>query len=178
MPGTEYENENRRGNKLSVIYSRAEVLQYIWESIGSIDSSQSALENDKSAAYVNALDAAKTIIFSPVDGQVAFEIRIKGGANNEINVINLYAMRGDDDHYTLVATLTVTTGQQTDGNGNNFIDTIAKSNDSWPDNGIEVISNGNDSIARVAMNTYGYSKFLYIVPTLASADLLIDAVRV
>jgi len=162
---------------MSVVYSRAEVLQYEWLAIGEITSSQAALGSDKSAAYVNALDAGKTIIFTPVDGQVAFEMRFKGGADNEVNIVNVYAMRGDNDHYTLVATLTVTTGQQTDGTSN-FIDTISKSNDSWPDNGIEVMNPGNNEIARVAFNTYGYRNFLLLAPTLASSELSMEAVQI
>lgn len=162
---------------MAVVYSRSEVLQYIWDSVGTITSSQAALGNDKSAALVNALADAKRIIYSPADGQVAFETRWKGGANNEINVVNVYAMRGDNDHYTPIATLTITTGQQTDGTAN-FIDTIAKSNDSWPDNGIEVMSNADDGIARVALNTYGYKHFLFTAPTLASADLEMEAAQI
>ena len=157
---------------MGVIYSRAEVLQYIWEAVGTISLSQAALGNDKSAALVNAIASEKAIIYAPVDGQVAFELRFNGGANNDINIINVYAMRGDDDHYTPIATLTLNTGLQS-----GFIDSVGKTNDSWPDNGIEVM-NTSDGIARVAMNTYGYKNFLFIAPTLASSDLTIESVRI
>ena len=162
---------------MAVIYSRAEVLQYLWEEVGDITSSQTALEFDKSASFVNALDSTKTIILPMAEGQVAYELRFRGGSNNEVNVINVYAMRGDNDHYIPIAVFTITTGQQTDG-ALNFIDTISKSNDAWPDNGIEVISNGNDGVARAALNSYGYKNFLFIAVTLASLDLRMDAVRI
>lgn len=164
---------------MTVVYSRAEIKQYRWEAIGSIIASQAALENDKSADLVNALDASKRIILTPDDGTAAFELRFRGGSNNEINVLNVYAMRDDNDHYALIATLTITTGQQTDGTYN-FIDTIDKSAaaDSWPDNGIETMSTGNDSIARMILNTYGYKKFLFIAPTLASLNIEMEAARV
>ena len=124
------------------------------------------------------LDDSKKIILSIVDGQATFEMRFRGGDNNEVNVLNLYAMRDDNDHYALIATLTITTGQQTDGTYN-FIDTIDKSSDdTWPDNGIEALSAGNDSIARMILNTYGYKNFLFIAPTLASSNIEIEAARI
>ena len=162
---------------MSITYSRAEIKQYRWQKIGTITSAQSALGNDKSAVLIDALDATKKIVFSPDDGQAAFELRIRGGNNNEANIINLYAMRDDNDHYRLIATLTITTGQQTDGKYN-FIDSIDKSNDSWPDNGIEVMNPGNDDIATLVLNTYGYKNFLFIAVTLASLELKMDAARI
>lgn len=162
---------------MSVVYSRTDIKQYRWEKIGSISASQAALGNDKSYTTINDLDASKVIILTPEDGQPAFELRWKGGGNNDANVINIYAMRGDKDHYRLIATLTITTGQQTDGT-DNFVDTIVKSSDSWPDNGFEIFSPGNDDMATMILNTYGYKSFLFIGTTLASLELKLDAARV
>lgn len=145
-----------------------------WVNAGSITTAQTALTTDKSAATVDALAAAKTIIFIPINGQAAFEMRFKGDMTDaDSNVINIYAMRGDDDDYRLIATLTLTTGTQTDGT-NLYVDTIVETVAfDWLST-VKVHSPAGNDIGTVAMNTHCYKKFLFIATTLSSTSILVD----
>ena len=83
-------------------------------------------------------------------------------------------MRGDDDHYTRIATITLTTGTQTDGTYL-FIDTISTANEKWTDT-IEEVSDAADGIAHVALNTHGYKNFV-LLGTTVNSTLYVDVVR-
>ena len=156
------------------------VPQYNWKTAGTITTAQAALGNDKSEATVNALTSTGTIIITPTNNTVSFEMRFKGGTDDQTNVINMYAMRaeGDDtDHYKLITTATLTTGTQTDGT-NLFIDTIDNSAfEKWGDD-IVVLSPEGNNIASIELNTHGYSHFLIIATTLNSSSLIVDYARV
>jgi hypothetical protein len=163
---------------MTITYSRLYSRQYHWNTVdGSITSSQAALGNDKSTTIVDAIADANKLTFSLDDGWAAIEIRFRGGANNEANILNLYAKKDSDDHYTPIAVLTLRTGQQTDGTYN-FIDTINVSSKSWPDGGMEALSLADDAIARLDMNTYGYKDFLLIATALGSSEIFADVVRI
>ena len=159
----------------TVSYVRQAMAQSEWKSGLSLTTAQSALTTSKSATTINALTSTGIAIISPRDNSVALEIRFRGGSDGDSNILNLYAMRGDNDHYTRIAVLTLTTGTQTDGT-NLFIDTISKANEKWTDT-IEVVSDASNGIAKVALNTHGYSKFLVIATTLNSSPLYIDWCR-
>ena len=150
---------------------------YNWENQGSITSQQSALGADKSAAVVNALDDAKKIIYEATYRTVAVEMRLKGDmVDGQINVIDMLGMRGDSDDYIPIATLTITTGTQTDGT-NLYVDKIVDTvKFQWPSN-VEIMSNENNGVARISFNTHRYKKFLFIATTLNSNSISIDAAR-
>ena len=150
--------------------------QYDWTKMGNISVAGAALTTDKSAATVNALAATTFVKITVPDGSIALNLRWRGGTALDVNVQNLYAMRGDSDHYTLIATLTLTTGTQTDGS-RLFIDTIVITADTekWTDE-IVVVSDAGNGIAHLSLNTHGYRNFVLISTTLASTTY-VDAAR-
>ena len=156
------------------------VRQYHWRPAGTLTTTQVALTTDKSAATVDALTATGIVKLRPDDGTVALELRFRGLATDaDSNVLNVYAMRdpkGTGDHYTLIGTLTLTTGTQTDGT-NLFADTVAIASELWIDD-IVLMSDAANGIARVALNTQGYSTFLFLCTTLGSTSVIVDYVRV
>jgi hypothetical protein len=148
--------------------------QYNWLNRGNISVAGSALTTDKSAATVHALTATTFIRIKVDDGTVALDLRWRGGSDGDSNVQNLYAMRGDGDHYTRIATLTFVTGTQTDGTYL-FVDTITITNEKWAD-AIEVISDAANGIAHISLNTHGYKNFVLLGTTVAST-LYVDTAR-
>jgi hypothetical protein len=150
-----------------------------WETVSlTLTSAQAALTTDKSAATVDALAAAKTAIIDVEDGTVALEVRLRvTGSDGDSNVLNLYAMAGDSDHYTLMGTITTTAGTQVFSSGNLFVDTMTFASELWIDD-IIVLSDAADGIARISWNTQGYTKFLLIATTLNSATVHVDYRRV
>jgi len=151
------------------------IKQYDWQKIGNISVAGVALTTDKSATTVHALTTSVTRI-KVDDGAIALDIRWRGGVDGDVNVQNLYAMRGDSDHYTLIATLTLTTGTQTDGTYL-FVDTIAitAGTEHWAD-AIEAISDAANGIAHISLNTHGFKNFVLLGTTVAST-LYVDAAR-
>ncbi|KKL85645.1 hypothetical protein LCGC14_1040160 [marine sediment metagenome] len=157
------------------------VRQYHWRPAGILTTVQAALTTDKSAATVDALTATGIVKLLPDDGTVALELRVRGLASDgDSNVLNVYAMRdpkGTGDHYTLIGTLTLTTGTQIFSTGNLFADTVTIASELWIDD-IVLMSDAANGIARVALNTQGYTHFLFIATTLGSTSVIVDYVRV
>lgn len=156
-------------------YSESHVSQMDWYNVDNLTTEQAALTTDKSASVVDALTSTGIAILTVENGTVAQDFRFRGGTDGQTAVVNLYAMRGTNDHYTRIATLTLTTGTQTDGTYL-FIDTITIANEKWIDD-IVAVSDGADGIAQLALNTHGYTKFLFIATTLNPAVLYIDTAR-
>jgi len=156
-------------------YSEVHVSQMDWYNIGNLTTVQAALTTDKSADTVHALTSTGIALLRVENGAVAHNFRFRGGTDGQTTVVNLYAMRGTRDHYTRIATLTLTTGTQTDGTYL-FIDTIGVSNEKWVDDIVEV-SDGANGIAQLSLNTHGHTRFLFIATTLNPAVLYIDTVR-
>jgi len=148
-----------------------------WGNIGSLTAAKIAMGADKSDATIDILASTRTIIYEIPNFWLAFELRFKGVATDgDSNVINVYAERGEDDDFILLGTLTLTTGTQTDGT-NLYVDTIVETVAlKWPST-VEVMSGADNSIARIAMNTHGYRKLLFIATTLNSTSLLVDIAR-
>ena len=155
--------------------------QNIYDMEGTITASQTALTTDKSKATVHALASTKTAFILPANGTVALDIRFRGIASDgDDNVLNLYAMRGGPgvtkiaDHYTLIATLTLKTGTQVYSTGNLFVDTVAITNEKWTDT-IKVINDAANGIARIVLNTHGWSNFVLIATTFNSSSVIVEA---
>ena len=155
-------------------YAEAHVSQMDWYNIGNLTTVQVALTTDKSAGTVHALTSTGIVLLNVENGAVAHNFRFRGGTEDQTAVVNVYAMRGDD-HYTRIATLALITGTQSDGTYL-FVDSINISNEKWVDD-IVAVSDGNDGIAQLALNTHGYTNFLFIATTLNPAVLYIDTVR-
>jgi hypothetical protein len=158
-------------------YSEKYIKQSDWHNIGNLTTAQAALTTSKSAATVNALTSTGIVVFEAEEGAVTYEFRFRGDADGDGDVLNLYAMRGAADHYTLIGTVTVTTGTQTDGTYY-FKDTITLASEKWgnADDMVE-ISDAANGIAKLILNTLGYSHFLFIATTLAGDVVYIDAAR-
>ena len=155
------------------------VSQYGFESMGIITAAQAALGTDKSAGTTHALAAAGLARKKLPAGTQAALLRFLCTADGEANVINIYGMVGDGDHYQLEGTYTLAGGKQVDGTIGVFIDTITESGTTevWPSGNV-VSSDANDSIATLAFKTHGYSNLLVIATTLGSAQLKVEVARI
>lgn len=158
-------------------YSESVIRQSDWHNIGNLSTAQAALTTDKSAATVNALTSTGIIVFNAEQGAVTYEFRFRGGTDGTADTVNVYAMRGGSDHYTRIGVLTLTTGTQTDGTYL-FKDSISLANEKWgnADDMVEISDEAN-GIAKLILNTLGYSHFLFIATTKNSTVLYIDAAR-
>jgi len=155
------------------------VSQYGFESMGIITAAQAALGTDKSAATTHALAAAGLARKKLPAGTQAAILRFLCTADGEAQVINVYAMYGDNDHYHLAGTWSLTGGKQVDGTIGVFVDTLAVSGTTevWPSIIVES-SDANDSIATLAFKTHGYSNLLVIATTLGSVQLKVEVARI
>lgn len=150
------------------------VRQEAWRVVNTITSAQANPTTDKSYATLSALAAAKIAMCRVPEGAIALDVRFRGTAtNNDSNTVEVYAMRGESDHFTRICTLTLTTGTQIYSSGVLFVDTIATSNEVWTDD-IVPVSPANNDIAHVAFNTHGYRYFLFIVSTLNSTSVIVE----
>lgn len=154
------------------VYSRQG--QYEWIEKGNISTQGTILTTDKSAATVHALTSTTFVVLPIINGTIAINLRWRGGTEGHENIQVLYAMRGNDDHYTRIATLKLTTGTQTDGT-HLFVDEIGVSTERWADD-ITETSDGADGIANLSFNTHGYTSFVLLSTTYVST-LYVDMVR-
>ena len=147
--------------------------------IGTLTAQGSALTTDKSAATVEALATTQCATLVAEDGSVALDIRVRGVmTDDDENVLTVYAMRGDADHYTRIVVLTWTAGTQVYSGTNVFADTVAKANEKWPDT-IKLVSDGANGIARAFLNTHGYRRFAFILTTKAvgTTSVMLESAR-
>ncbi len=119
------------------------------------------------------VDAALAIFDVPHDAE-AMSFRFRTGADADINIVNMYATRGD--HYELAATFSVIGGKQLDEDVGVFCDTLTifTGTETWP-TVMKASSQATDSIAMLSLKTHGATKFLFIATTLASS-LLVEGV--
>ena len=146
-----------------------------WNVAGSITSETAALAvTGRDVATVDALAAAKTIKLSPpLPGPYAMLLRFRAdGANNLDSVLQMYAARGND-HYNLVAQLTVVTGQQdTDTSTIHFVDTITPASEDTIYDGEEF--NAADTIGHYYVRVLGNDRFVFIASDLDSTTVYCD----
>lgn len=145
----------------------------------------SALTTDKSAATVHALTSTtykRVSLQGPYQFTPSLEFRFRvNGTNNQTNVVYLYAMadpHGKGDHYKTVGTLTIKNGTQLDANSYRFVDEITIANEKWIDDVVVVDVADDDDIATLAINTQGYSDFVFVCTTLSSTGIWIDFRRI
>jgi hypothetical protein len=152
------------------VYTLTGAEQRSWQKpCADLSTVQAALGADKSAATVRALTATgiNRIPIPPLASAMSF--RFLTGADTNADVVEIYAIRGDNDDYELVVGVTLTGGKQT--NGSKFYEdtaVVVASSESWP-TAVKFDSTALDSVARVTLNTHGYSEFLLIATTLADA---------
>jgi len=157
------------------VFTEETQTQRACQKAGTLSTSQVALTTNKIKAVVEALTSTGIALVAIDHGVPAVAFRFRTDADADTNVLNIYAMRGDD-HYALIATITLTGGTQIDGDVGVFCDTIAITDGTevWPTS-MAAMSTANDSIAELAFNTHGVSKLLFIATTLAGT-LQIDGV--
>ena len=167
----------KRGNQP---YTR----QYPWLNAGSLTATVSAgeapIDVDKRAnADIVSLAAAKKIIYTPDDGQVAYEFRVRAdGTENDAFVIPFLAAAGVD-RYTLIGELTCTQGTQEADDSTFFCDAISglTNQKAWPSWTKEVAPAAN-YIARGPVNCHGYDRFLWVCTDLKNAtNIYVDCKR-
>ena len=148
-------------------YSEEFQFDYKWQSLGNLTATASISATDKSKAAVEALEC----VVDEVDpGTVAVNYRFLCDANAKAQIVDVYAMRGND-HYTRICTLALTGGQAVYGAAAVFCDTVVVSNEEWPTK-IGAASPVNDDIASIAINTHGYSSILFLATTFGSTNAL------
>ena len=100
----------------------------------------------------------------------AAEIRFQTTADADSQVVEVWAARGTD-HFTLVATLTLTGGKQEADNDLYFVDTIVASTEHLPKAGT-VCDSAGDRICRYYVDLAGFDKLLILATTLAANTTL------
>ena len=100
----------------------------------------------------------------------AAEFRFQTTADGDSQVVEIWAARGTD-HFTLVATLTLTGGKQEADNSMYFVDTIVHTTEHLPKAGTVCDSVG-DRICRYYVDLAGFDKLLILASTLAANTTL------
>ncbi len=147
-----------------------------WIVAGSITSETAALAvTGRDVTTVDALAATKTIkLAPPLPGPYAMMLRFRAdGANNLDSVLQMYAARTADDHYNLVAQLTVVTGQQDTATSTiHFVDTITPASEDALYEGEE--SNATDTIAHYYVRVLANDRFIFIASDLDTTTVYAD----
>jgi len=145
-----------------------------WVNAGNITVEHAALGVDgRDYATVKALTSTNVVHIDPAGSPYAMLLRFRAdGAEDLDSVLQMYGSRGED-HYQLLAQLTVVTGQQdTDTSTIHFVDTITPASENTLFDGEEVnLANG---IALYYLRTLGYNKFTFVCSDLDSTTVYID----
>jgi hypothetical protein len=166
-------------NRRAVHPGERAVRQYAWENVADLTVAEAALAGDEiNSTYINALGSTKSGIYSPKDGQEAFEIRARSDGNDgDANVIEVYAaakgLVSDHYHYRRVGTITFTQGtgeywpSATDPNPATifFADELAITNNSWITAPADVGVDASNDCASCILYVHGYAKFAFIMST-------------
>lgn len=166
----------------SLSYGRLATVPADWETVGTISVAGSTLAvSGRSWSSVKAYFPGNTSYTGtpttyigyqvPMDWN-AIELRFQGTTNNESNVVQMWGSRWDD-HFTLLATLTLTTGLQVGDSSALFVDTIVATNEGLSKAGV-VCDSAHDRISRYVVDLNGYSKLLFIATTLGSTALQVE----
>lgn len=129
--------------------------------LGIVSSNSAALNATTGMKWANVPAAS----YSPSQDQNSIEIAWAMAADGNICTATLYAARESGDIVTVwTATLTAGTQQATDGG--TWVDTIASDTDYWESSSGDGVNKydyeGGNRIARIGLDTRGYSKFFFI----------------
>lgn len=179
-------------NKAAVHPGESAQRQWPWVNLADLTVATTALAGgQRNSTYVTALGATKMGVYSPKNGQVAFEIRARLAGTGTDNVVELYAAAKDLVanlyHYRRVATLTFTQGtgeywpSTTDPAPATifFADELAVSNNDWLTDMNDVGVDASNDYATFLLNCHGYTKFAVILTTLhgSTTHVYIDTRR-
>lgn len=146
-----------------------------WTNVGDISVIRAALGvTERDSATVEALADNKKAVYTPSDGAKEAEVRFITPADADAWVIEMYAAKTAYDHYTRMATLTLTGGTQKHSTGKVFVDTLVGTNEAWYGNlpVPEEIQSTGDLIARYHWKLLQYGRFLFIASTIESGKIL------
>lgn len=166
-------------NKRAVHPGESAVRQYAWENVADLTVAEAALAGDEiNSTYIDALGTTKAGVYSPVNGQVAFEIRARSdGSDGDANIIEVYAaakdILADFYHYRRIGTITFTqgTGEFWPTAADPapatifFADELAAANNSWITTPVDCGVDGSNHCASYALNVHGTAKFAFIMST-------------
>ena len=143
--------------------------------VGNITVIQAALGvTERDYASVEALLSTQKAVYTPTDGAKEAEVRFITPADADGWVVEMYAAKTAYDHYTRMATLTLTGGTQVHSSGKVFVDTLVGTNEAWigtfpPPREIQSAVN---MIARYSWLLKGYKRFLFIASTIEAGKRL------
>lgn len=144
-----------------------------WRNIGNITAEHAALTaTTKDYATAEALGSTYVVGIKPDGRPSALLFRFRTDATDTIDsILQLYAARGQD-HYNLVAQLTVAQGQQLHSGLIYFVDSITPASEDTLFDGEEY--NLDNSIAEYFIKTFGCDRFLFLCSDLDSNTIYID----
>ena len=143
--------------------------------VGNITVIQAALGvTERDYASVEALLSTQKAVYTSTDGAKEAEVRFITPADADGWVVELYAAKTAYDHYTRMATLTLTGGTQVHSSGKVFVDTLVGTNEAWI--GVfpvaREIQSAVNMIARYSWQLKGYKRFLFIASTIEAGKRL------
>lgn len=157
--------------------------QWPWVNLADFTVAGSALAGgQRNSTYVDGLASTIATVYSPKNGQVAFEIRGRSdGSDGDDNIIEMCAAAkdivADLFFYRRLATLTFTQGTgeywTTDVDPAPatifFADEIAPANQPvWISDEVDAGLDASNDYASYALNCHGYAKFAFIMSTKAT----------
>lgn len=145
-----------------------------WNKAGSITVENAALSvTGRDVATVDAIATANTIKLSPpLPGPYAMLLRFRSdGSDTNDSILQMYAARGND-HYNLVAQLTVVQGQQIQSGSIYFCDTITPANEDTIYDGEEF--GADNTIAHYYIRTLANDRFIIIASDLDTTTVYCD----
>ena len=149
--------------------------------VGNITVIQAALGvTERDHASVESLLSTQKAVYTSSDGAKEAEVRFITPADGDGWALEMYAAKTAYDHYTRMATLTLTGGTQVHSADKVFVDTIVGSNEAWFYEawigGLPVlpqkIQSGENMIARYHWQLQGYNRFLFIASTIEAGKRL------
>ena len=150
------------------------IRQWPWVNLADLTVAAAALAGGhRNSTYVDALGSTKMGVYSPVDGQVAFEVRGRSDGNDgDDNIIEVYAaakdILADFFMYRRIATLTFTQGTTAVDPAPAtifFADEIAVANNKWISTPVDCGVDASNDYASYVLNVHGYAKFAFVMST-------------
>ena len=155
--------------------------QYPWETVATLTAIEAVLGGDENnSTYLTSIGDTKVGIYSPENGQVAFEVRGRtdGTVDDDQNVIEMYGaaldLVADLFFYRHIATLTFTRGlgeywpSSTDPAPATifFCDELAVTNNGgWLSDRVDAGLDASADYASYVINTHGYPRFAFLMST-------------
>jgi len=151
--------------------------QDLWQLIGTISVAGTTLAvGSRAWSDVKSYFATASTAYLAWDvpiGAYGVEFRFQTTTDADADVVEIWGACGKD-HFTLLATLTLTGGTQEGDSSLVFVDTIVASTENLVNSG-KVMDSAANRICRYAVDLCGYSKLLFISTTLqASTGLTIQ----